>query len=100
MASLFLVIDLFLGFVQFMMAVYGIMSLLIFFNIINPYGRIVGMIWQNLSGLLEPMLRPIRRVIPSLRGFDWSFLVLYLLIVFVRSLLREYGPLSATAAVM
>lgn len=91
MASLLLVIDLLLGFLETMMVVYGIMSLLIFFNILNPYGRIVGMIWQMMTGIFEPILRPIRRFLPPMRGFDWSFLILYLLIIFVRSLIREYG---------
>lgn len=94
MVSLFYVTDLLLGFLENMMAFYGLFSLLVFFNILNPYGRIVSMIWVNLQGLFEPLLRPLRRFIPAYRGFDWSFLILYLLIVFVRSLLREYGPLG------
>lgn len=77
------------------MAIYGLFSLLLFFGVLSPYGRIAGMIWQNMQGLFEPMLQPIRKIIPPYRGFDWSFLALYLLIVLTRSLLREYGPLAA-----
>jgi uncharacterized protein YggT (Ycf19 family) len=94
MLSLFKVIDILLGFLDTMMGIYGIFSLLIFFNILNPYGRITSMIWLNLQGLFEPMLKVIRRYVPAYRGFDWSFMVLYLLIVFTRSMLREYGPLG------
>ncbi len=97
MQSIFLVFDIFLGFLETMMAIYGLFSLLLFFGILSPYGRISGMIWQNMQGLFEPMLQPIRKIIPPYRGFDWSFLALYLLIVLTRSLLREYGPLAAHA---
>jgi YggT family protein len=97
MISLFNVIDVLLGFLETMMAVYGIFSLLLFFGVLNPHGRIAGMLWQNLQGLFEPMLQYLRRFVPPYRGFDWSFMVLYLLIIFVRSLLREYGPLAKQA---
>lgn len=97
MHSVMYVLDIFLGFLEFMMSVYALISLLIFFRVLNPYGRIVGMVWQNMVGLFEPLMQPIRRLLPPYRGFDWSFLVLYLLIVLTRSLLREYsfvGPVG------
>lgn len=97
MVSFFYVIDILLGFLETMMAVYGIFSLLLFFGVLNPYGRIAGMIWMNLQGLFDPMLKYIRRYVPAYRGFDWSFMVLYLAIIFVRMLLREYGPLATKA---
>lgn len=90
MHSLFYVIYILLDFLQFMMGVYGIVSLLVFFGIMNPYGRITGLIWQNLQGLFEPFLQPMRRYIPPYRGFDWSFMVFYLLVVFVQHLMVEY----------
>lgn len=97
MLSIINVIDIFLGFLETMMAIYGLFSLLLFFGVLSPYGRIAGAIWQNMNGLFEPMLEPIRKVIPAYRGFDWSFMILYLLVVLIRSLLREYGPLAAHA---
>ena len=36
--------------------------------------------------MFEPLLRPIRRFVPPVSGFDWSFLVLYLGIILVRKL--------------
>lgn len=91
MHSIMYVFDIFLGFLEFMMGIYAILSLLIFFRVLNPYGRIVGMVWTNVVGLFEPLMQPIRRLLPPYRGFDWSFLVLYLFIVLTRSVLREYG---------
>jgi YggT family protein len=96
MYSFFYVIDILLHFLEVMMVIYGIVSFLVFFGILKPHGRITSMIWLNMQGLFEPMLKPIRRYVPAYRGFDWSFLILYLLIIFVRMLLREYGPLGHT----
>lgn len=94
MRSFFYVIYVLLDFLQFMMLVYGVFSLLVFFGVLKPYGRITQLVWLNLQGLFEPILAPLRRFIPSYRGFDWSFLVLYLLVIFVQSLIREYGLLT------
>jgi YggT family protein len=98
MLSLFTVIDLLLGFLETMMVIYGLFSLLVFFGVLKPYGRITQMVWMNLQGLFEPLLAPIRKYVPAYRGFDWSFLILYFLIVFIRLLLREYGPLGNSIA--
>ena len=45
-----------------------------------------------LFRLTEPVLGPIRRVLPDLGGIDLSPLVALIVIWFVRSLLWEYGP--------
>src|SRR5262245_32438155 len=97
MYSIFYVTDILLGFLEFMMFIYAVFSLLVFFGVLKAHGRITSLIWLNLQGLFEPLLRPIRRFVPPVSGFDWSFLVLYLGIILVRSLLREYGPLGKAA---
>lgn len=89
MFSFLSVIDMLLGFLQTMMGIYGLFSLLVFFGILKPYGRITQLVWLNMQGLFEPLLAPIRRYVPSYRGFDWSFLVLYFLIVFVRMVITR-----------
>ncbi|HVY13005.1 MAG TPA: YggT family protein [Alphaproteobacteria bacterium] len=86
----FQIIDMLLGFIEFMMTVYGIVSLLVFFGVLNPYGRFTRMVWLNMQGLFEPMLRPIRRFVPSGGGFDWSFLILFLFIEFTRRVIHYY----------
>jgi YggT family protein len=46
----------------------------------NPIGRVV-------YGLTEPLLQPIRRVLPPMGGLDFSPLVLLLLVQLVKRLL-------------
>ena len=45
----------------------AIMSWLIAFNVVNPYNQFVRSIWQGLNALTEPLLRPIRNVLPNWR---------------------------------
>lgn len=44
---------------------------------------------ETLDRLVEPMLRPIRRVLPALGGFDFSPLVLIILVQLIGSVLQS-----------
>lgn len=44
---------------------------------------------RTLDNIIEPMLRPIRRVLPPLAGLDFSPLVLVIVIQIVESLLTS-----------
>jgi YggT family protein len=55
-----------------------IMSWLIAFNVINPYNQFVRSLWTGLNALTEPLLRPIRRMLPDLGGLDISPMILIL----------------------
>lgn len=67
-----------------------IMSWLISFNIINTRNQFVAAVWRVLNQLTEPILNPIRRVLPSFSGLDLSPLVLFLLIFFVERIIIYY----------
>lgn len=61
-------------FVQF------VMSLLIAFNVINTYNDFVASVWHALKTITEPLYRPIRRILPSAGGIDFSPMVVLILI--------------------
>lgn len=67
-----------------------IVSWLVAFNVINTRNKFVAMAMDFLDRIIEPALRPIRRIMPSIGGIDISPVVLILLIVFVQNLIREY----------
>jgi YggT family protein len=48
------------------------------------------MIWNGITGLTEPVLGPIRRVLPAMSGLDLSPIVLLLGLTLVRGLIVEY----------
>jgi YggT family protein len=65
-----------------------IMSWLLAFNVVNRHNRFVDMVWRTLLALTEPLLRPIRNMLPSMGGIDISPLVLLLAVYFLREMNR------------
>jgi YggT family protein len=83
-----------LGFISSLITLYiyiiiagAVMSWLIAFNVVNPYNQFVRSIWQGLNALTEPVLRPIRRMMPDLGGIDISPLVVIIICWFVQGVL-------------
>ncbi|MHC5655364.1 YggT family protein [Stappia sp.] len=68
----------------------AIFSWLYAFNIVNPRNQFVAMIGQALYNLTEPLLRPIRRVVPSMGGLDISPIVLLLGIFLLQRVIAYY----------
>ena len=68
----------------------AVLSWLVAFGVVNRYNRAVATIGDFLWRITEPLLRPIRRVIPDLGGIDVSPVILILLLYFVRDLMFEY----------
>ncbi len=50
--------------------VWVIMSWLIGFNVINRHNRAVDAIWRVCASLTEPVMAPVRRILPNLGGVD------------------------------
>lgn len=65
----------------------AILSWLVAFNVINTHNRFVRTVLVSLDRMLDPLLRPIRRVLPDLGGIDLSPMVLILGIILVQRLL-------------
>ncbi len=53
-----------------------IMSWLIGFNVINRHNQFVDAVWRTCLAMTEPLLRPIRSIMPNLGGIDISPIVL------------------------
>lgn len=92
MISLLKLFDSILDLYTYVVLAYVILSWLINFNVVNAYNAFVQTIQDITTRLVEPVLVRIRRFVPSVSGLDLSPIVLLLLLFFVRSLLREYGP--------
>jgi len=65
----------------------AVMSWLIAFNVINLYNPVVRTLWDTFNALTEPMLRPIRRMLPNMGGIDISPLILIIALMFVRAVI-------------
>lgn len=67
----------------------AIMSWLLAFDVINFRNNIVRSVWNFLNALTEPVLRPIRRILPNLGGIDVSPIILLLILMFVQDLINR-----------
>lgn len=68
----------------------AIMSWLVAFGVVNVRNQVVRTLVDFLYRVTEPVLRPIRRVLPNLGGIDISLVIALLLIFFLQHLLQEY----------
>ena len=67
-----------------------IMSWLISFNVINTRNQFVEAVWRILNQLTEPVLRPIRRIMPNLSGLDLSPIILFIILFFIERVIIYY----------
>lgn len=66
-----------------------IMSWLIAFNIINIGNPTVRQIVRTINNLTDPLLAPIRRILPSMGGLDISPIILLIALEFLRRFIIE-----------
>ena len=81
-------------FIDYLLALYWwviiagvVLSWLMAFNVVNAYNPFVRSLWGALNAVTEPLLRPIRRILPDLGGIDLSPIVLLLGLHFVRAVI-------------
>ena len=84
MLRLLLFIDWVLAAYLFLLVVSAILSWLVVFNVVNTRNPVVSIVGDFLYRITEPFLKPIRNYVPNVGGLDLSFLVLFLIIVFIR----------------
>jgi len=68
----------------------AIVSWLVAFGVVNMRNNVVRTIVDMLYRLTEPMLRPIRRILPNLGGVDISPVVLLVALYFLRYVVNYY----------
>jgi len=90
MKSVILVLDLILNLVVWVLIIQAVLSWLLAFNVINRRNQFVLQIWNFLTAITEPMLKPIRSVIRPFNGIDLSGLVLIILIFLIRDMMWRY----------
>jgi YggT family protein len=73
-----------------LLIIQAVLSWLVAFGIVNRHNRAVAMVGDFLWRITEPLLRPIRRVLPDLGGIDISPVILILLLYFIDNLIFEY----------
>jgi len=91
MVSLLLLIDKVLEIYSWVIIAAAIMSWLVAFGVLNVRNQFIRTVVDLLYRLTEPVLRPIRRMLPNFGGVDISPVIILLAIFFLRHLINEYG---------
>ena len=68
----------------------AVLSWLVAFNVVNARNQFVAMVGDFLYRITEPLLRPIRNMLPSLGGIDVSPVVLILIIILIKDIIIRY----------
>jgi YggT family protein len=76
----FFVLSGLLGLLIIALIVSAVLSWLVAFDIINLRNNVMSGFYYGLQRLMEPLLAPIRRFVPSLGGVDLSFIILFLVL--------------------
>lgn len=74
-----------LGLITVVLIVFVVLSWLFAFDIVSRRNQMVSSIYEFCARVTDPLLRPIRRIIPPIAGVDLSVLVLLLGIELLRS---------------
>jgi YggT family protein len=90
MISVAILIDKIIDIFTWIVIASAIMSWLVAFGVVNTRNQFIRTVVDVLYRVTEPVLRPIRRIMPNLGGVDVSPVILLLLLFFIRSLLAEY----------
>ena len=90
MRAIFEIILLVLNLYIYLLIAAAVLSWLIAFNVVNVRNQFVGMIADFLYRVTEPVLRPIRNVMPNLGGLDISPVILILLIFLIERVIIYY----------
>jgi len=68
----------------------AILSWLLAFDVVNFRNNLVRSVWNFLNALTEPLLKPIRSLLPNLGGIDVSPIILLLLLFLVEDIIQRY----------
>ena len=88
--TIFNLLDIIVNLYMWCFIISAVMSWLIAFNVINTGNRLIYMVGDTLYRLTEPMLRPIRNLLPNFGGIDFSPLIAILILLFFKDgILRQ-----------
>ena len=92
MIALLMTISMILTIIWWIFLIMIIMSWLINFNVINTRNQFVASVWRVVNQITEPILRPIRRIVPPVGGLDLSPIIVFVIIFFLQSFIANDVP--------
>jgi YggT family protein len=90
MRSILYVILLVLDLYIWLLIAAAVLSWLVAFNVVNARNQFVAMVGDFLYRITEPILRPLRNMLPNLGGIDLSPVVVILVIILIKDIIVRY----------
>ncbi|MEJ5977435.1 YggT family protein [Novosphingobium sp. PS1R-30] len=87
--TLYEIISYLINIIVVVVIVQFVLSLLISFNVVNLHNNFVAAIWQAVNAILEPVLAPIRRIMPNTGSVDLSPMVLIIGLTIIQIVLKN-----------
>jgi len=87
--TLFEIVGYLISIIVMLVIIQFVLSLLIAFNVVNMHNQFVEAIWRAVNALLDPILSPIRRIMPNTGAIDFSPLVLIIVLQIISIILRN-----------
>jgi YggT family protein len=81
------------NFVWFVILAHVVMSWLINFQVLNLRQPLIARVWYGLNQLVEPIYRPLRRILPQVGGLDLAPLAALFLLYALQYVLIRYTGL-------
>jgi YggT family protein len=88
MIALISLISMVINLLIWLLILQAVLSWLLAFDVVNRSNRLVNTVWDFTNRLSEPLLKPLRKVIPLIGGIDLSPMVLILALIFLDNLVK------------
>ena len=87
--TLYEIISYLINIIVIVVIVQFVLSLLISFNVVNMHNDFVAAIWRAVNAILDPVLNPIRRIMPNTGSLDLSPMVLIIGLTVIQIVLKN-----------
>ena len=87
LALLVEILNVIINLVIVVLIVQVVISWLVSFELVSRRNQAVDTIWRFANVVTDPLLKPIRRIVPPVSGFDFSPMVLLLILYVIQRML-------------
>ncbi len=87
--TLFEIVSYLINLLVMLVIVQFVLSLLITFNVVNMHNDFVRAIWRAINAILDPLLRPVRRMLPDTGTLDLSPMALIIGLSILQIILKN-----------
>jgi YggT family protein len=87
--ALFEIVGYLISLIVMLVIVQFVLSLLISFNVVSMHNDIVASLWRAINALLDPILAPVRRIMPETGMIDLSPMVLIIGLTIVQIIFKN-----------